>query len=356
MTFSRSVRRRKLRFLAWSKKWEPLTPVGEVLAVQMKAAVPTLAFFVLLGLSTLIATNGLISDSAVTVIGAMIIAPLMQPIGAMAFGLALTHRRLLSRATLTMVVGATFVVAIAYVGSLVVGLQTVGREIVGRTAPTVLDLVVAIAAGTAGAFAATRRSVSNAIPGVAIAVALVPPLCVVGIGLALGKAAIPEVGVVLNQGIAVGALLLFLANLAGIVFSGALVYVIQGYGRWNRALRGIAVSLVVILGLAFPLSISLDELMTRQIVHRHLAALRYARPEFYGKMVMRRLAVDLRGKTVFVEIEAIAPRSLELDVPAETERVREYLSQATGRAVDVTTTMLRADVIEARSTPLAAER
>ena len=213
----------------------------------------------------------------------MIIAPLMQPIGAMAYGLATTHRRLLLQATLTMVAGGVFVVAIAYLATLVVGVHTVGQEIVGRTAPTMLDLVVAIAAGTAGAFAATRRSVGNAIPGVAIAVALVPPLCVVGLGLALGTSAIPEVGLVLNQRIAVGASLLFLANLAGIVFSGALVFVVQGYGRWSRALRGIVVSLAVIVGLAFPLSFALEELLARNTVHRHLVALRYERSRVLPK-------------------------------------------------------------------------
>lgn len=308
----------------------------------------------MLMLSTVIATNGLIADSAATVIGAMIIAPLMQPIGAMAYGLASTNRRLLLQATLTTLAGVICTVLIAYLATVVVGVQTVGREIVGRTAPTLLDLVVAVAAGAAGAFAATRRSVGDAIPGVAIAVALVPPLCVVGIGLALGKSAIPEVGLVLTQGIAVGAFLLFFANLAGIVFSGVLVFVLQGYGQWSTALRGIMVSIVVVVALAYPLMFSLNELLTRQNVHRHLAALRYSRPEIYQNVIMRRLAVDVAGDMILVDVELIAPRNLDVDIAEETERIRGYLTEKTGREVEIKSTVIRADVIVTRATPASS--
>lgn len=330
---------------------EHTTPADEVFSRQSAGARPSIAFFMLLTLSTVIATNGLIADSAATVIGAMIIAPLMQPIGAMAYGLASTNRRLLLQASLTTIAGVLCTVSIAFLATHVVGIQTVGREIVGRTAPTVLDLVVAVAAGTAGAFAATRRSIGDAIPGVAIAVALVPPLCVVGIGLALGKAAIPEVGLVLTQGIALGAFLLFLANLAGIVFSGALVFVIQGYGKWSKALRGITVSVAVMLALAYPLMFSLNELLTRQVVHRHLAALRYDHPEIYQYVIMRRLAVDVDGEMIRIDVELIAPRSLKVDIPQETERIRAYLSEKTGRNVEIKSTVIRADVIVTHAVP-----
>lgn len=342
---------RRLRI--WNFTGERPMPAADVLDAQSAAAVPSLAFFMMLGLSTVIATNGLISSSAATVIGAMIIAPLMQPIGAMGFGLAATQRWLLLQATVTLVAGALFTVAIAYAATLIVGVQTVGWEIVGRTAPTVLDLVVAIAAGTAAAFAATRESVSSALPGVAIAVALVPPLCVVGIGLALGEAAIPELGLVLDRRISVGAFLLFLANLAGIIFSGALVYVAQGYGRWSRAFGGILVSLCVIIGLAIPLMFALEELLVRQAVRRDLVTLRFQRPEFYEQIVMRRLSVDLKGNKVRVDMEVISPRDLRFDVQAETELIRDYLATKTRRDVEVKATVIKADVIEANSVPLA---
>lgn len=336
---------------AWKIIRERPTAATEVLTGQTLAALPSGPFFILLGISTVIATNGLISNSAATVIGAMIVAPLMQPIGAMAYGLATTNRQLLVQATVTMCMGACFTVAIAYLATLTVGVETVGNEIIARTAPTILDLVVAIAAGTAGAFAATRQSVSNALPGVAIAVALVPPLCVVGVGLALGSNAIPEVGLVLDRRIAMGALLLFLANLAGIVFSGALVYVVQGYGRLSQALKGITVSLLIIFCLAIPLTFSLEELLTRNAVRRYLLTLRQENPEFYEKFFMRRLSVDLDGKLIRVDVEAISQRGFDFDVEKETARIRDYLSEKTKKEVEVRATLIRADVIEARARP-----
>jgi uncharacterized hydrophobic protein (TIGR00271 family) len=94
-----------------------------------------------------------------------------------------------------------------------IGLKTVDSEILSRTNPTLIDFGIAMAAGMAGAFANSRRSISSALPGVAIAVALVPPLSVVGIGLSLGQ-----------QEITVGSSLLFCTNLICIIFFGGLVF------------------------------------------------------------------------------------------------------------------------------------
>lgn len=337
---------RTLISTGWKVFLESPTPADEVLARQTQAANPTLGFFILLGLSALIATNGLIASSAATVIGAMIIAPLMQPIGAMAYALATRNRKLLAQAALTMLAGAICTIGISYLAAMIVGVQTAGSEIIGRTSPTVLDLVVAVAAGTAGAFASTRRSIGDAIPGVAIAVALVPPLCVVGIGLALGKTAIPEVGLVLNQEVALGALILFLANLGGIVFSGALVYIVQGYGSWREARRGIVVTVAAIVLISLPLGFSLQELVTKHSIQRHLSALRRERPELYTDVVMRRLNVDIVGETVRVEIESVAPRDLAADIEADTDWVRQYLSERSGWEVEIRSTVIRADIIE----------
>lgn len=331
---------------SWKSYEEAPASAEDICKAQWDAAIPFLSFYIMLSLSAVIATNGLISDSAATVIGAMIIAPLMQPIGAMAYGLATTDRWLLARATITTIGGIICTITISYLATLMVGVQTVGHEIVGRTAPTALDLVVAVAAGAAAAFAATRASIGDAIPGVAIAVALVPPLCVVGIGLALGESAIPQIGLILDQSIALGAFMLFLANLAGIIFSGALVFIIQGYGRWSSALRGIIISMAVIAGLMYPLWMALDELLTRQRVHRHLVALRYERPALYQSVVMRRLNVDVVEETIRVDVEAICPRDFDFDVSRETERIRKYLAEKMGKKVEVKSTVIFAEVIE----------
>lgn len=117
-----------------------------------------------------------------TVIGAMIIAPLMGPIIDIAYAIAISNRRLMKRAGLTLLWGTLATVASSMVIAKVIGLQVLTEEILLCTEPTLLDLMVAMAAG---AYSKSRKHIADAFPGVAIAVALVPPLSTIGIGLAL---------------------------------------------------------------------------------------------------------------------------------------------------------------------------
>ncbi|MDQ6727474.1 MAG: DUF389 domain-containing protein, partial [Actinomycetota bacterium] len=177
-------------------------------------------FAAMLLLSLVIAVAGLLADSATLVIGAMLIAPLMTPVLAFAVALAMGWPRHLARAGLTVVAASAGSVAVAW--GLTAVLRGSGSEvtaqILGRTSPGVVDLVVALAAGAAGAYATAREDVSAALPGVAVAVALVPPLATIGVALELGR---PE--------LARGALLLYVANLVAIVAAGVAVFVASGF-------------------------------------------------------------------------------------------------------------------------------
>ncbi|HYC06891.1 MAG TPA: DUF389 domain-containing protein [Candidatus Binatia bacterium] len=182
-------------------------------------------FLTLLCLSTIIATGGLIEDSTAVIIGAMIVAPLMTPMMAISLGMVMGNLRAIVRAFLTIAAGIVIVIAIAFaMASVVPGGTVITSEVLARTAPRLLDLVVAVAAGAAGAFALGREDVSDALPGVAIAVSLVPPLSSAGICLAAGQ---PD--------LAGGAFLLFFTNFVAIVAAGAVVLTILGYAAAARA-------------------------------------------------------------------------------------------------------------------------
>ncbi|HSO64476.1 MAG TPA: DUF389 domain-containing protein, partial [Ornithinibacter sp.] len=144
------------------------------------------AFWTMLVLSGVIATAGILTDSTATVIGAMIIAPLSTPIMAIALGIVKRER---IRAGRFVLAGAVVVVLIGAVAALVlpgpVDLAS-NAQITGRTSPTLLDLVAAVATGFAGAVGLSRRDVAAVLPGVAIAISLVPPLAVVGVCLGEG--------------------------------------------------------------------------------------------------------------------------------------------------------------------------
>ena len=113
----------------------------------------------------------------------MIVAPLMDTILSLAFGLAVSDGKLIRRSAVTIGFGVRAVIGTAALISLGLGISHVQSEITGRTSPNLIDLGIAIAAAVAGSFSMTRKQLSNSIAGVAIAVALVPPLCVSGIGL-----------------------------------------------------------------------------------------------------------------------------------------------------------------------------
>lgn len=178
------------------------------------------AFWVLLVLSAVIATAGVISDSTATVIGAMIVAPLMTPILGTALALVLAERRPLVGSIGLVLAGAVLVVTVGFL----IGLTHVGdvtaatnSQVAGRVSPRLIDLVAALATGAVGAFALVRSDISDTIPGVAIAISLVPPLAVVGLTLESGA---PDE--------AMGALLLFATNVAAIVATGTLVLLLFG--------------------------------------------------------------------------------------------------------------------------------
>lgn len=173
------------------------------------------AYWTLLLLAAAIASAGVVSDSTATVIGAMIVAPLMTPILGIVLAVTIGDGRNLATSVALVVTGAMAVVAVGYG----LGLPTevpvdasTSSQVAGRVHPRLVDLVAAIATGAVGAFALVRSDVSDTLPGVAIAISLVPPLAVAGLTLEAGQG---------DE--AVGALLLFLTNVSAILVTGVIV-------------------------------------------------------------------------------------------------------------------------------------
>ncbi|UCD36302.1 MAG: TIGR00341 family protein [Nitrospiraceae bacterium] len=178
---------------------------------------PGTRFYAMVATSTLIASLGLIANSAAVVIGAMLVAPLMTPIFGIALALVRGDGHLLKRAIQAEVIGVLLsVVMSASFGMLPLALQ-VTPEMLARTEPNLLDLLVAVLAGFAGTYAMIDERLSPALPGVAIATAIVPPLANAGLCLALGA----------YEG-AAGSFLLFLANFLSILLVASAVFICAG--------------------------------------------------------------------------------------------------------------------------------
>lgn len=181
-------------------------------------------FFVLLLLATVIATYGVLSNSTATVIGAMIVAPLMGPIMATAAAVVMGSAQRTWRSLALVILGVLSVILLSTLLTLIVPGITISftnnGEIASRINPGLFALLTALGAGAAGAFITSRAEIADSMGGVAIAISLVPPLCVVGISISQGEW--------LAAG---GALLLFMTNFFAILFAGGLVFMSLGLGR-----------------------------------------------------------------------------------------------------------------------------
>ena len=313
-------------------KWikEKATPIASLNRALWRLSVPSFSFHFMLMLSAIISTLGLLANSVAIIIGAMIIAPLMGPIIGMAFSVAMGNRKLLRRSSFTLLKGVLLTIIASWLTTSIVGFETVDSEILSRTNPTLIDFGIAMAAGLAGAFTQTRRSISDAIPGVAIAVALVPPLSVIGIGLSMG-----------DQTIAMGSFLLFLTNLICIIFFGSLVFLFQSYGNLDRAKKGLAFSTVVMLALGIPLTLSMRELMIRKNVTSQVSDLILERAKAFTNADIKSIKVVPYQNYLKIGIEVSAP--INSISQADIDDLRKLIARQVEQKIE-----LRMEVIPMR--------
>jgi uncharacterized hydrophobic protein (TIGR00271 family) len=218
------------------------------------------ANFLLLSMgSCIIASLGLIANSAAVIIGAMLIAPLMLPIRGVAFGILEAEKPLIREGFKALGVGTLASIALAMFIGLSFGFAQYGSEITSRSSPTLLDLGIAITAGVLCGFAKVDTKLSNSLAGTAISVALMPPICVVGLWLAKGQYAEAQ-----------GALLLYVTNLLGITLSCMVAFWLAGYSPLHRASRPIQLTLVLTGVLMVPLGIGTFELLRQDRLETNL--------------------------------------------------------------------------------------
>ncbi len=207
------LRRRALR-------WMPtLTGIEqqELVWQERKNSISDLDYIVLILVSAILATLGLILNSPAVIIGAMLVAPLMQPLAAFSVGLTTARTPLLRRTLTTLIEGIVLALLVSIVLGTLLPVDTPTDEMLSRGNPTLVDAVVALASGVVAAYATARKGIPAALAGVAIAAALMPPVCTIGLGFAFRDA-----------DLALGAALLFITNITFIVVAGGVVFVWLG--------------------------------------------------------------------------------------------------------------------------------
>ena len=287
--------RKYLRFLTYERRQEVLDQLSA-------SSSPNFDFFLLVFLSAAIATFGLITDSTAVIIGAMLVAPLMSPILGLSLASVAGKRNMFERAVGALIRGVLLSVALAAVISWLSQLlpfdllTTLPGEVLARTRPSPIDLGIALAGGAAAAYALAQAQLSAALPGVAIATALMPPLCTVGIGISLKS---PE--------IALGAFLLFITNLVTISFAGIVVFAALGFRPVDveDTIRGLPRSLYVSTVLVLVVTISLVALTLRFVSQAHQEQEQRTYQQLVRNTVQEELTALIPGQLVDVEITPV---------------------------------------------------
>lgn len=288
------------------------------------------AWWTMLMLSVAIATFAILQDSTAVVIGAMLIAPLMTPILGLSGAIVSGWRRRAWASTRLVATGVAASVALAYViAAWVPKLVSfdANSQIIGRVDPTFVDMLIALAAGAAGAFATVNIRVASSIAGVAIAVALVPPLGVVGVSLEAGR-----------FDDAFGALLLFMTNFVSIVLAAAAMFVISGFANpWllRQQRRQVASTLAPFGALALVILVPL--VFTAEGILADATQQKRAQ-----SVVDDWLGDDTALQVDAVSVEAQGPLTVSVDVaisgaarPPSALDLQEALVESLARSVDL---------------------
>lgn len=283
-------------------------------------------FVVLIVLSALIAALGLVNDSAAVVIGAMLVAPLMTPMLGSAAAIVEGWPRRFVETFAIVIAGALMAITVGFIVAIVLPRMQEGAplagEIVARTMPNLVDLGIALAAGAAGAYIMVRSEASSALPGVGIAVALVPPLATVGICAGVGE-----------RDLAFGALLLFITNLLAIVLAAGLTFWIAGFGAYRSArvkaegmLAG-AVLVTLLVVIAIPLAFNAVETYGQSEQNRVAA---HAIEEWDPTLTIDRLVVNPTRDPMRVTVELSGEAG-----DKRPEALASLLAERLGKRIDL---------------------
>lgn len=200
---------------------------GSAVKKIIDSSSPSMDFFFMLVVSGMLATIGLLINNMAVIIGSMLVTPLLAPILSLALGISMSDRELIKRSVIVLGKSTALVLGLnTFIAFIMLPYNNLQTEIIESFNPHVAYFYVAILSGLAGTFAFVKPKLSAALPGVAIAVALIPPLAAISIGIAT-----------LNYQIFAGAFQMFLINLTGIIFISLLVFSMMGFYSTRKIAR-----------------------------------------------------------------------------------------------------------------------
>ena len=286
---------------------EQFEDLFKVLRVNSKISTP---FMVMMVLSTLIATFGLFANSSPVIIGAMILAPIISPIVSFAMGMVRYDVTMLKKGFVTITAGTLMSLAFAAAIALIIPLKIITFEIEARLSPTLLDMGIAVTSGIAAAYAHSKESIAKSLAGVAIAVALVPPLSVAGIGIGWW-----------DWQVFSGAILLYATNLAGIILFAGLTFLVLGFAPFKRAKMGLVYTFIIVILVTVPLSLSFNRIMQEASITKALEG------TTIHNVVLRDVKIRF-GQQMVVSLRLVGPEAVDPDrIQSIKEEIEKKISK-----------------------------
>lgn len=274
----------------------------ELFTLLRKNAVVSTPFLVMMILSTLIATFGLFGDSSPVIIGAMILAPIITPIVSFSMGMVRYDLNLLKNGVITILAGTLVSLLFAALVSFIIPLKILTSEIGARLAPNLLDMGIAVASGIAAAYAHAKSGIAKSLAGVAIAVALVPPLSVAGIGIGWW-----------DWEVFSGAILLYLTNLSGIILFAGLTFLLLGFAPFKTAKMGLVYTFLMTLLVMVPLSLSFNQIMEEARITKELEG------AVFNEVVLRDVKVRF-GSEFMISVKLVGPEAINSEEMMEIKK------------------------------------
>ena len=289
-------------------------------------------YLIFILLSAVVATLGLYTNSVAVIIGAMVLAPLMNPVLGISMGVVRGDLTMVGLGLRTLGWGLLLGLLVAMAISWSMPETETTAQILLRIRPTLFDLVVGMAAGAGGALGQTRKSVAGVLPGAAIAVSLMPPLCVTGIGLQQGL-----------WPVFYGSLLLWVANLAAVNLSAILVFWALGFGDKSSG------ETIHEFRRHFAISLAIVGLLTLPLLHILRDTIKESR---YRKLIQQIVSQSLQSQDYQADIDGLewgpdlqregwlrvvaTVRAPQLPEQEDVFRMRAALEASLGQAVDLT--------------------
>ncbi|MDO9084593.1 MAG: DUF389 domain-containing protein [Anaerolineaceae bacterium] len=321
-----------------------------IIAEITESSSPGFDYFLMVILSSSIATLGLITNSPAVIIGAMLVAPLMSPIIGIGLASIIGRRTLLKSAVSALLRGALLAIGLSALFTFVntylpfVSFHELPEEILVRTHPSPIDLMIALAGGLAAAYSLTEVRLSAALPGVAIATALMPPLCTVGIGIALQR-----------WDVAGGAALLFITNAVTIAFAAALIFFLRGFNPFpvenNRKLPpSLTFSAFLIVLLMFPLTFFSIQFVQQASEYRTISQILNEEVNKINNAELVNFSTNQDAETTNIEM------TIRTNIPLRYEQVialQESIVEALNRSVSLRVNQVFAERLDPLIPPTA---